>query len=113
MLEVLFLGTGASTPSRQSGLPSAAIRKGKNIHLMDCGEGTQRQLMVSPFSYMKIDTVWISHLHGDHFLGLPGLLLTMGISGRKKPITVAGPEGIKELLVPILKVCGDELGRTN
>ena len=109
MLEVLFLGTGASTPSRQSGLPSVAIRKGKEICLMDCGEGTQRQLMVSPFSYMKIDTVLISHLHGDHFLGLPGFLLTMGISGRKKPITVVGPEGIKEILLPILEVCGDEL----
>lgn len=109
MIEVLFLGTGAGTPSRQSGLPSAAVRKGGEIYLLDCGEGTQRQLMVSPFSYMKIKAVLISHLHGDHFLGLPGLLLTMGISERKDPIAVIGPAGTERLLIPILEACGDEL----
>ena len=109
MLEVLFLGTGAGAPSRQSGLSSVAIRKGRDICLFDCGEGTQRQLMISPFSFMKIKAVMISHLHGDHFLGLPGLLLTMGISGRTEPITVVGPAGIESVLVPIIEACGDEL----
>ncbi len=109
MIEVLFLGTGASAPSRQSGLSSIAVRKGGEIFLLDCGEGTQRQLMISPFSFMKIKTVLISHLHGDHFLGLPGLLLTMGISGRKNPMTVIGPAGTERLLTPIIETCGDEL----
>lgn len=109
MTEVLFLGTGAGIPSRQSGLSSVAVRKGKDIYLMDCGEGTQRQLMISPYSFMRIKAIMISHHHGDHFLGLPGLLLTMGMSGRKDPITVIGPDGTRDLLLPIIEACGDEL----
>lgn len=109
MLEILFLGTGASIPSRGRGLPAMAIRSGGDIVLMDCGEGTQRQLMISPFSFMKIKAICITHLHGDHVLGLPGLLLTMGLSGRKESITIAGPEGIKEIIFTILGTCGDDL----
>ncbi len=109
MLEILFLGTGASIPSRDSGLPAMAVRRGRNIILMDCGEGTQRQIMLSPFSFMKIKAVCITHLHGDHFLGLPGLLLTMGLSGRKESIVIAGPEGIDEILRTIISTCGDDL----
>lgn len=109
MLEILFFGTGASIPSRERGLPALAIRSGRDIVLMDCGEGTQRQIMLSPFSFMKIKAICITHLHGDHFLGLPGLLLTMGLSGRKESITIAGPEGIGKILSSILGVCGDDL----
>jgi len=109
MLEILFLGTGASIPSRDRGLPAMAVRSGRDIVLMDCGEGTQRQVMLSPFSFMKIKAVCITHLHGDHFLGLPGLLLTMGLSGRKDPIIIAGPEGISEILHAIIGTCGDDL----
>ncbi|HKM14116.1 MAG TPA: ribonuclease Z [Candidatus Methanomethylophilaceae archaeon] len=109
MLEILFLGTGASIPSRDRGLPAMAIRSGGDIVLMDCGEGTQRQFMLSPFSFMKIKAICITHLHGDHFLGLSGLLLTMGLSGRKESITIAGPEGIEEILFTIISTCGDVL----
>ena len=65
--------------------------------------------MISPFSFMKIKAILISHLHGDHVLGLPGLLLTMGLSGREEKLLVVGPEGIGSLLGAILSVCGDEL----
>ncbi len=109
MLEILFLGTGASIPSRDSGLPAMAVRSGRDIVLMDCGEGTQRQIMLSPFSFMKIKVICITHLHGDHFLGLPGLLLTMGLSGRKEPVIIAGPQGIEDILRIILGTCGDDL----
>ncbi len=109
MFEILFLGTGASAPSRDYGLPSAAVRRGRDIILLDCGEGTQRQIMISPFSFMKIKAILITHLHGDHVLGLPGLLLTMGLSGRKEKLLVVGPEGICSLLGSVLSVCGDEL----
>lgn len=109
MMEILFLGTGASVPSRGRGLPAMAVRNGRDIVLFDCGEGTQRQFMLSPLSFMKIKAIFLTHLHGDHFLGLPGLLLTMGLSGRSERLRIAGPEGITELLGGILGGCGDSL----
>ena len=105
MLDVLFLGTGASIPSRDRGMPCVAVRCGTEIVLFDCGEGTQRQMMISPFSFMKVKGIFITHMHGDHFLGLPGLLQTMGLSGRKDKLTVCGPEGLKEGLGSVLSVC--------
>ncbi len=96
MLELLFLGTGASVPSREKATSCIAVRSGSDIVLMDCGEGSQRQIMVSPFSFMRIKTILITHLHGDHVFGLPGLLQTMSLSGRKEPLTVYGPKGIIE-----------------
>ena len=95
MLELLFLGTGASVPSRNKATSCIAVRNGSNIILMDCGEGSQRQIMISPFSFMKIKAILITHLHGDHVFGLPGLLQTMSLSGRTEPVTVYGPKGIK------------------
>ena len=95
MLDILFLGTGAAVPSRDRTTSAVAVRSGRDIVLMDCGEGTQRQLMVSPFSFMKIGAVLITHMHGDHVLGLPGLLQTMGLSGRKDPQAVYGPKGLE------------------
>lgn len=94
MLELLFLGTGAAVPSREHSTSCIAVRSGSSIILLDCGEGSQRQIMVSPFSFMKIRAILITHMHGDHVFGLPGLLQTMGISGRKDPLTVYGPRGI-------------------
>jgi ribonuclease Z len=98
MLEVLFLGTGASMPSRDRSMSCIAVRCGGDIALLDCGEGSQRQIMVSPFSFMKIRAIFITHLHGDHVLGLPGLLQTMSLVGRKDPLTVYGPPGIEEYI---------------
>ena len=94
MLELLFLGTGASVPSRDRATSCIAVRGGSDIILMDCGEGSQRQLMISPFSFMKIRAVLITHLHGDHVFGLPGLLQTMSLSGRTEPLTGYGPKGL-------------------
>ena len=96
MLELLFLGTGASVPSRDRATSCIAVRNGSDIILMDCGEGSQRQLMVSPFSFMKIRCILITHLHGDHVFGLPGLLQTMSLCGRKEALTVYGPKGISD-----------------
>ncbi|MDD2410460.1 MAG: ribonuclease Z [Candidatus Methanomethylophilaceae archaeon] len=109
MTEIFFLGTGASVPSRERGLPAMAVRFGRDIVLFDCGEGTQRQFMVSPLSFMKVKAVFVTHLHGDHFLGLPGLLLTMGLSGRSEPLRIVGPQGTRCLLENILGACGDSL----
>ena len=109
MFDILFLGTGASVPSRDRSLPCVAVRQGRSVSLFDCGEGSQRQLMISPFSFMKIDRIFISHMHGDHILGLPGLLQTMGMSGRKKPVSVCGPKGIARALNSMMDACEGEL----
>jgi ribonuclease Z len=106
MVDVLFVGTGACVPSRERSLPCVALRIKKDVILFDCGEGSQRQLMVSPFSFMKIKAIFISHLHGDHFLGLPGLLQTMSLSGRKDDIILAGPEGFGDSVRSVIKACG-------
>ena len=105
MADVLFLGTGAGIPSRSRSLPCVAVRHGSDIVLFDCGEGVQRQMMVSPFSFMKVSAIFITHLHGDHILGLPGLLQTMGMSGRKNLLTVGGPAGITESVKAMLAAC--------
>lgn len=109
MFDILFLGTGASVPSRDKSLPCIAVRQGRSVTLFDCGEGSQRQLMISPFSFMKVDRIFISHMHGDHILGLPGLLQTMGMSGRREPVSVFGPKGIGATLKSLLDACEGEL----
>lgn len=109
MLDVLFLGTGASLPSRDRALPGVAVRNGPDIVLFDCGEGTQRQIMVSPFSFMKLRAVFVTHMHGDHFYGLPGLLQTMGMMNRREPLTVCGPEGFSAALGTALGLCEGEI----
>ncbi len=108
MLELLFLGTGASVPSRDKATSCIAVRNGSDIILMDCGEGSQRQIMISPFSFMKIRAILITHLHGDHVFGLPGLLQTMSLSGRTDPLTVYGPKGIKECVDAFMTVTEGE-----
>jgi ribonuclease Z len=109
MLDILFLGTGASLPSRDRSPPCIALRGGSDIILFDCGEGSQRQMMISPFSFMKVTGIFITHLHGDHVFGLPGLLQTMGISGRKDPLIVCGPSGFKKALEMMLSVCEGQI----
>lgn len=105
MTDVLFLGTGASIPSKNRTLPAVAIRHDSEVVLFDCGEGVQRQLMLSPLSFMKITAIFVTHLHGDHILGLPGLLQTMGMSGRRNPLLVAGPKGTTHSVRSLLGAC--------
>lgn len=105
MLDVLFLGTAASVPSRKKSLPCIAVRHASDVVLFDCGEGTQRQLMISPFSFMKIKAIFLTHLHGDHILGVPGLLQTMSMSGRKDPVHVMGPKGTRASVGMLMDSC--------
>ena len=93
MIEIHFLGTAAGMPSSQRMTSSLAVRSGRDVVLMDCGEGVQRQLMISPLSFMKIRAILITHLHGDHFFGLAPLLQTMGMSGRSESLIIVGPPG--------------------
>lgn len=96
MLRIIFLGTGGSLPTRNRN-PSAVLvnRKGELI-LFDCGEGTQQQMMRAKTGMMSLSSIFISHFHADHFLGIPGLIQTMSFMGRKEPLTIYGPENTKE-----------------
>lgn len=104
MLEVLFLGTGASIPSRRRSPACTVVRAGADMVMFDCGEGSQRQMMVSPLSFMKLKGILITHLHGDHIFGLPGLLQTMGLSGRTESLVLRGPPGFTHAVETLLEL---------
>ena len=108
MPEILFLGTSAAVPSKARSTSCIALRSGPDILLLDCGEGAQRQLMLSPFSFMKVRAILITHLHGDHVFGLPGLLQTMSLSDRKDPLLVCGPVGTAAALDAMMSVTEGE-----
>ena len=97
-IDVIFLGTGGSLPTKDRGLPAVALRRDGELFLFDCGEGTQRQMMHAGLGFNRPMSIMISHLHGDHVLGLPGLLQTMSSLIRDKPLDLYGPEGISAYL---------------
>ncbi len=107
--EVVFLGTSAAVPSPSRGHASIALKYFNEVLLFDCGEGTQRQLIRSGTSYMKINRIFITHYHGDHFLGLPGLFQTMSLAERTEPLYLYGPSGIDDVLKMIIKICRTDL----
>jgi len=96
-LRIIFLGTGGSWPTVKRNVSALAIKRGSEILLFDCGEGTQRQFQQSNLSYMQISKIFITHFHGDHFLGLPGLIQTMQLNDRETPLHIYGPKGMEEL----------------
>lgn len=95
-IKLVFLGTAASTPTKERGLSSVALRWKGEWFLFDCPEGTQRQMMKSHVSYLKIKHIFISHLHADHVLGIPGLIATMSTHQRDYPLNIYGPTWIKK-----------------
>lgn len=92
-MKIVFLGTGGTYPTKLRNVTSIAIQMPGEVLMFDCGEGTQRQLMRSPVSFMKIKKIFISHLHADHFLGLPGLIQSMSLNGRENELLIYGPRG--------------------
>ena len=90
-MKVIFLGTAASKPSKDRGLSSIAIQYKSDVVLFDCGENAQRQ-MISLIKPSKISSIFLTHFHGDHILGIPGLLMTMSLNERKDPLSIYGPE---------------------
>jgi ribonuclease Z len=107
-LSVFFLGTAGSVPSARRGLPAVLISRGGERLLVDCGEGTQRQLLRS-VGLVDLDRVFITHFHADHWLGLPGMLKSFALRDRSAPLTVYGPEGLKELMGEMRVVYGRRL----
>jgi ribonuclease Z len=98
-IRVVFLGTSGSVPTLKRSLPSVVIQCPKEQWMFDCGENTQRQMMQAKVSFHKKLRVFLTHLHGDHVLGLPGVLQTMALMDRKEPVIIYGPPGIKDFLV--------------
>lgn len=86
-----FLGTSSAAPTKGRGLPAIALRREGDVILMDCGEGVQRQVLSHGIGLNKETTVLITHLHGDHVTGLLGLLQTMSLAQRRKPLNIVGP----------------------
>ncbi len=108
MLDVCLLGTGGMMPLPNRYLTSLMTRfNGSNL-LIDCGEGVQNSIRLQGWSFKRIDTILITHFHGDHIAGLPGLLLTMGNSNRTKELTMVGPKGL-EYVVNSLRVIARDL----
>src|SRR5205823_11507944 len=97
-LRVIPLGTSAGRPTLSRGASALAVAAEGAWVLCDCGEGAQIAALRAGFSLSRLDAVLITHLHGDHFNGLPGLLGTLGLEGRERPLLVAGPRGIASLL---------------
>jgi ribonuclease Z len=104
-LSVFFAGTGGSVPSARRGLPAVLIRRGGEHILFDCGEGTQRQLIKS-VGLADIDSVFITHFHADHWLGLPGMLKSFALRERAQPLSVYGPPGLSVLMEQMRFVYG-------
>jgi ribonuclease Z len=97
-LRVVFLGTGGAIPTSERSLPALLLHRGRELLMFDCGEGVQRQMVKAKVGFHRVSKVFVSHLHGDHVLGLPGLLQTMALMDRKAKLTVYGPEGVKAFL---------------
>ena len=97
MLSVTFLGTSAARPTVERNVSSLAVAREGETLLFDCGEGTQRQMMRYGVSF-ALSEIFFTHFHADHFLGLIGLVRTLGLQGREEPIRLYGPRGAKQVL---------------
>jgi ribonuclease Z len=96
-IKVVLLGSGSSYPTPTRYHPALTITyEGKTV-LFDCGEATQIRLQEAGISSVKLDAIFITHMHGDHFFGLPGTIYSMALQGREKPLTVYGPKGVNTL----------------
>lgn len=96
--DVTILGSSSATPIYNRNPTAQALNINERFYLIDCGEGTQQQMLRFDIKSSRIDYIFISHLHGDHYLGLVGLLSSLHLNGRKKPITLFGPAPLKEII---------------
>ncbi|MCJ7839385.1 ribonuclease Z [Lederbergia sp. NSJ-179] len=106
-MELLFLGTGAGVPAKHRNVSSLALmllQERNAVWLFDCGEATQHQILQTSLKPGKIEKIFISHLHGDHIFGLPGLLGSRSFQGGLSELTVYGPKGIQEFIETALRV---------
>lgn len=97
-IRIVFLGTGAAVPTAQRSLPAVLLQRANEQILFDCGEAAQRQMILAKAGLHKKLGIFITHMHGDHVLGLPGLLQTMALMDRQKPVDAYGPVGLEHFL---------------
>ncbi len=105
-LSVTFIGTAASVPSAARGVSATILTRGGDRVLIDCGEGTQRQLLRSGLGLVDLDLILLTHLHGDHYLGLPGMMKTYALRGRTRPVRIVAPRGLFRLFDELRTVIG-------
>jgi ribonuclease Z len=105
-LDLVFLGTSGSVPTGRRAPAATLIRRGGERLLVDCGEGTQRQLLRSGIGLVELPEVFLTHYHADHYLGLPGMMKTFALRGRELPLTVYGPPGLPDLFVALQRIFG-------
>src|SRR5262245_1648461 len=98
LVRVIPLGTSSGKPTLKRNVSALAVVRDREWFLFDCGEGAQMQIARAGLSPNRLSAVFITHFHGDHFNGLPGLLSSMGLDRREKPLKVVGPKGLQEYL---------------
>ncbi|MBT8313591.1 MAG: ribonuclease Z [Maribacter sp.] len=103
-MKLNILGCYAATPRTLTNPTSQVLEVKNHLFLIDCGEGTQIQLRKNKIKFSRINHIFISHLHGDHFFGLPGLISTFRLLGREKEMHIYGPKGIREAITLLLKL---------
>lgn len=105
-MELFFLGTGAGSPSREHNVTSIALdlaaERGK-MWLFDCGEGTQHQILKTSLKLSRLEYLFVTHLHGDHIYGIPGLLTSRSYQGGDAPLTLFGPPGLRSYVEHVLQ----------
>lgn len=109
MLKFTFLGTSSSRPTVRRGVSSVAVQREGDLLLFDCGEGTQRQMMRFAVGF-SVARIFVTHLHADHYLGLPGLLRTMSLQDRTEPLFIHCPAGTESSVREACLIGGDRLG---
>jgi len=111
-LQLTFLGTSAGKPTIERNVSALGLEfdQDNKWYLFDCGEATQHQIMRSRLYVGKLDTIFITHLHGDHYYGLPGLLASKKLDGALKPLNIYGPKGIKNFLECVMSISFERLG---
>lgn len=111
-IELLFLGTGAGVPAKRRNVTSMALKMLNErgaVWLIDCGEATQHQILHTTLKPRRIEKIFITHLHGDHIFGLPGLLGSRSFQGGTEPLTVYGPPGIRAFVETALQTSSTHL----
>ena len=103
-MRIIFLGTAGSVPTLKRNLPAVLVCRKNDQILFDCGEGVQRQMLMAKTGFHKNMKIFLSHMHGDHVLGLPGLMQTMALMDRRNKLQVYGPNGTKHFLQSVKEV---------
>lgn len=111
-MEFTFLGTSAGTPTRARNVTALALQHGgpRHWYLVDCGEGTQHQLLRTRLSVVQLQAIFITHVHGDHTFGLPGLLTSASMAGRTTPLPLIGPPQLRPFIETVLANSDSSLG---